>query len=201
MITKPRPLRPPLSVRRTTPEIPRTRVRSVTPRPDEAEFAFPSEHANDDSAAAPVAAATPPDVSVVPAGSGRRVIAAAIDLFLLSAIDGIVLYLTLALAGLTFAEIGLLPVVPIVTFFVLLDAGYLVVFVAASGQTIGKMITGIRVVGDDGQRADVSAAVLRAVGCAVSLVTAGLGYLPAFVTADRRALQDRISGTRVVSAR
>jgi hypothetical protein len=40
LITSPRPPRPPLAVRRTTPEIPRTRARRVTPRADEHELAF-----------------------------------------------------------------------------------------------------------------------------------------------------------------
>ena len=53
----------------------------------------------------------------------------------------------------------------------------------------------------DGGRVDVGGACLRAVGCLLSLLTAGLGYLPALLSADGRAVQDRISGTRVVSAR
>jgi uncharacterized RDD family membrane protein YckC len=91
--------------------------------------------------------------------------------------------------------------VPLLLFFVILDGGYLVAFIAASGQTIGKMVTHLRVMRDDGRRVDVGGAVLRAAGCGLSLLTAGLGYLPAFITADGRALQDRLSKTRVVSAR
>jgi uncharacterized RDD family membrane protein YckC len=135
------------------------------------------------------------------AAPAARAIAALIDLALLGAINAAVLYLTLAMTGLPREEIGTLPLVPLVLFFVILDGGYLVGFIAASGQTIGKMLTHVRVMGEDGRRVDIARAVLRAVGCGLSLLTAGLGYLPAFLTTDGRALQDRISRTRVVSAR
>lgn len=200
LITAPRPLRAPLSVRRTTPEIPRSRSRPITPRFDEGELAFPTESSLEDSA--PSTAAHPHSpTELVPASSTRRILACVIDLALLGAIDVIVVYLTLALAGLNIDQIDVLPVTPIVAFFAILDGGYLVAFIAASGQTIGKMVTGIRVLADGGGRVDISGAVLRSIGCGVSLLTAGLGYLPAFISQDRRALQDRISGTRVVSAR
>ena len=202
LITAPRPARPPLSVRRTTPEIPRTRSRSVTPRFDEGELEFANESGLEEPAAsaAGVAPASAIITQLVDAPASRRVIAAAIDLTMLAAINLAVVYLTLALAGLAVDQIAVLPLAPLVGFFAILDGGYLVAFIAASGQTIGKMVTGIRVVRDDGSRVDIAGAVLRAVGCGVSLATLGLGYLPAFVSADRRALQDRLSRTRVVSA-
>jgi uncharacterized RDD family membrane protein YckC len=203
LITAPRPARPPLSVRRTTPEIPRVRARTTTPRPDELEL-FEAEPVGPDSfvdAEAPGASPTPPAVHAEQAGLAARAIAALIDVVLLGAINVAVLYLTLAMTGLGRDEIGTLPLAPLVLFFVILDGGYLVAFIAASGQTIGKMLTHIRVIRDDGQRVDIAGAVLRAVGCGLSLLTAGLGYLPAFLTTDGRALQDRISRTRVVSAR
>ena len=210
LITTPRPLRAPLSVRRTTPEIPRTRARTVTPRHDEGELAFPSEGAADAPALVPERSqvrAAPADhrapaVSIPPSASAaRRLGAAVVDLALLGSIDVAVVYLTLALAGLTMDQVTMLPLAPIITFLALLDGGYIVAFIAASGQTVGKMLTGIRVIADDGRRVDIGAAIIRAVGCGASLMTAGIGYLPAFLGADRRALQDRISRTRVVSAR
>ena len=75
-----------------------------------------------------------------------------------------VVYLTLALAGLNREAIQVLPIVPLAAFFAILNGGYLVAFIAASGQTIGKMAMGIRVMGDDGRRVDVGGAVLRAAG-------------------------------------
>ena len=204
MITTPRPPRPPLSVRRTTPEIPRGRTRSVTPRLEEGELAFPTETAEDapvEIASDGLHEAAAPSTTTTSVAASARLGAALIDAALLAAINAGVVYLTLAMSGLTISDIRVLPILPIAAFFAILDGGYLVGFIAASGQTIGKMVTGIRVLSDDGQRVDISSAVMRAAGCGVSLLTAGIGYLPAFLTTDGRALQDRISRTRVVSAR
>jgi uncharacterized RDD family membrane protein YckC len=145
--------------------------------------------------------APPPELEYTPASPAARLGAAVIDIALLGAIDAAVIYLTLALAGLTWQAREVLPQAPLLGFLAILNGGYLIVFIAAAGQTIGKMVTGVRVMGDDGQRVTIAGAVLRAAGCAASLLTLGLGYLPAFFAADRRALQDRIAGTRVVRAR
>jgi len=42
--------------------------------------------------------------------------------------------------------------------------------------------------------------VLRALGCALVPLTIGLSYSPVILTVDRRALHDRLAGTRVVRA-
>jgi uncharacterized RDD family membrane protein YckC len=86
------------------------------------------------------------------------------------------------------------------SFLLLLNVGYLTAFTAAGGRTIGKMITGIRVIGDDGRAIGVSGAVLRAIGSVISVAALGLPYLPAFLAPDGRPLADRLAGTRVVRA-
>jgi uncharacterized RDD family membrane protein YckC len=202
LITSPRPLRPPLSVRRTTPEIPRVRPRphQSSAKLEDGELTF---HLDRDQSAAepppPTAAAS--SHGLAPASAAARLGAAVIDVVLLGVINLVVVYLTLALAGLSWQEYAVLPLAPLIAFLAILNGGYLAVFIAAAGQTIGKMVTGVRVIGDDGQRVSIAAAVMRTAGCAGSLLTLGLGYLPAFVATDRRALQDRIAGTRVVRAR
>jgi uncharacterized RDD family membrane protein YckC len=203
LVGVPRPARPPLSVRRTTPEIPRGRARvsRVTPRNDQAPMELELEPAVEPEISTDAALPREVTAGEPVAGVGARLAAALIDLVLLVAIDAAVLYLTLAIAGLTLAQAAVIPPIPLGAFFVLMNGGYLIVFTAASGQTIGKMISGIRVIGDDGNRVDLAGSLLRAAGCAASLLTLGLGYLPAFVSADRRALQDRIAGTRVVSVK
>lgn len=200
----PPPARPPLSVRRTTPEIPRGRAR-VTPSPRVAETEPAAIEQSPPLAEPAVLRAETVRHAAVeqPAAASRvaRATASILDAALLALIDAAVIYLTLALAGLGTEAVMQLPLLPLAGFFLILNGGYLIAFVAASGQTIGKMVMGIRVIGDDGHRVAIGGAVLRATGCLLSLLTAGLGYLPAFVTADGRALQDRMSGTRVVSAR
>jgi len=198
LITAPRPVRPPLSVRRATPDVPRVRPRAMRPRVEDTELNFQVDSASsEDDVTAPPGTAMPTPLA---ASRVARLAAMLVDLLLLGSIDAVVIYLTLAIAGLTLANIAILPIVPTATFLLLLNGGYLVAFTAAGGQTIGKMLTGIRVMGDDGTRVDVGRAVLRAGGCFLSVLTAGLGYVPAFFTPDARALQDRVAGTRVVRA-
>ncbi len=98
-----------------------------------------------------------------------------------------------------------LPLAPLVSFLVLLDGGYLSTFVAAGGQTIGKMAAGTRVIPADpaapaSERVSFGQAVVRAAGYLVSALPVGLGFLPAFFGQERRALHDRLADTRVVKA-
>jgi uncharacterized RDD family membrane protein YckC len=108
----------------------------------------------------------------------------------------------LKICGLPFSRLGLIPLAPFLSFLVLIAGGYLTLFTAAGGQTIGKMATGIRVVSMDQDlvRVPLGRAILRAVAYFVSALPAGLGFLPALVGADRRGIHDRLADTRVVKA-
>ena len=94
---------------------------------------------------------------------------------------------------------------PFFAFLVILNGGYLAAFVAASGQTIGKMAARTRVVSADPgarlhDRVTFEQAVLRAAASVVSALPLGLGFLPVLLGAERRALHDRLADTRVVKA-
>ena len=97
---------------------------------------------------------------------------------------------------------------PLAVFLLLLNGGYLAAFTAAGGQTIGKMIAGIRVVAErlDRRRSiaqaavTLGAAVLRASAYLVSLLPAGLGFAAILLDTEGRALHDRLADTRVVKA-
>ena len=130
-----------------------------------------------------------------------RVGAGLIDLALLTGVDAGVLFLTLRIAGLqtTAADLRVIPVVPFVGFLALLAFGYVAAFTVAGGQTIGKMLLKLRVIGDDGRPIDAAGGVLRAVGCMLVPATLGLSYVPALFSSDHRAVHDRLAGTRVVS--
>lgn len=131
---------------------------------------------------------------------GKRAIAALLDLAFLAAIDATVLHFTLRLTGLTPAEAGRLPLAPLFGFLALLNGGYLTMFIAASGQTMGKMMTGVKVVAMDGGAVPFGHAVLRAILWLLTIVPLGIGALPALLTDDRRALHDRLANTRVIKA-
>ena len=200
LITAPRPVRPPLSVRRATPDVPRGRSRTrVTPRRDDPSLEL--DPVSGDPASGDTAPASPRlATDLRSARVFHRATALLVDTVLLGAINAGVLYFTLAIAGMQVNEVRTLPVIPLIAFLLILDGGYLIAFTTAGGQTIGKMLTGIRVMGDDGRRVDTAGAVLRTVGCLVTVMSLGIGYLPVFFSADGRALHDRIAGTRVVES-
>jgi uncharacterized RDD family membrane protein YckC len=193
----PRPAGTPLAVRRQGHEVPKARRTTRPARPDTPVLPLGSETRPTDTERSKPTRARPPDL----AGMGGRLGAAAIDLALLVAIDVAVLWLTLRIAGLTTARADLFAIrpVPMVAFLLVLAFLYLTGFTVGGGQTIGKMLTGIRVTGDDGRGVDITGAVVRALGCLAAIATFGLLFAPAFFGTERRAVHDRLAGTRVVN--
>jgi uncharacterized RDD family membrane protein YckC len=129
---------------------------------------------------------------------GTRIAAGAIDVAFMLAIDAIVLYFTLRITGLPYEAWRRLPLAPLLGFLAMLHGGYLAMFTAASGQTMGKMLTSIRVVSSHGGPVPFGSAVVRAVVWLLTIVPAGVGFIPAFLANDRRALHDRFADTKVV---
>ena len=86
-------------------------------------------------------------------------------------------------------------------FAVLLEVCNLIVLPALSGQTVGMLLSGIRIVRADGREATVSAIVFRnTIGYLLSLLTAGAGFFLAAIDRKGRALHDMVAGTVVVNA-
>jgi len=205
LIALPAAPRAPLAVRRPT-EVPRLRAvpkSANAPAPtldfhEEAPSAHPE--AIDDSRRvaprSPISRRPPAFEEPVRIG-GRRLVAVLIDHGILFAIDVAVLYFTARMAGLTQAELRVLPILPMVIFLALLKVSYFSVFTAIGGQTIGKMAVGIKVIGETGT-IDGAVAIRRTLAGILSLLPFGLGFLPALIGPDRRALHDRLTGTRVV---
>ena len=145
----------------------------------------------------------------------ERLVAAGIDLALLGGIDLIVVSLTLKICALAFGDVLTLPLLPLIAFFLLVDAGYLLLFTATSGQTLGKMATHIRVVdstneanhaGDLNDATDAAPeplslrqAVIRSLVTVPSVLALGAGFLPA-LGGGGLAVHDRIAHTRVIRA-
>jgi uncharacterized RDD family membrane protein YckC len=213
LIKLPATPRAPLAVRRT-PETPRLRaVPRAVPRPSRSIEGSPAlDFVEDRPAAAVVEARTASQLApseVVDwapraphaevSGPLPRLAAAAIDHLLLGAIDLAVLYFTLRMAGLTMADLRVLPVVPLVVFLLLVKLSYFCAFTAVGGQTIGKMATRIRVVTAEDETVDGALALKRTLAGVASAALFGLGFVPALVGSERRALHDRLTHTRVVS--
>ena len=204
LIALPTVPRAPLSVRRTT-EPPRLRAVPKTSSAPAPSLDFHQEEpdeelfANDDGPDEPAQPAPrrASDPVASPEVSGRRLLAAVIDHAILFAVDAAVLYFTARMAGLSQAELNLLPVVPMAIFILLLKVAYFSAFTAIGGQTIGKMAVGIRVIAESGSL-DGATAIRRTLSALLTLLPLGLGYLPALIGSDRRAIHDRLTGTRVV---
>ena len=210
LITKAPPPRPPLSVRRATPEVPRLRAESRMPMAESPVAAPPTP-----APPTPVPAVTsePPIIAapfqstrplrsehrgLLPPASGLdRVRAGLIDLGLLLLVDAVVVYFALKVCRLSVSEISLLPPVPLGAFLLLQNGGYLIAF-TATGQTLGKMVTGLRVVTAHDAVPGVGRATVRSLLSLVLALPAGLGLLPAVLSHDGRGLHDRLAGTRVV---
>jgi uncharacterized RDD family membrane protein YckC len=212
--------RAPLAVRRT-PETPRLRptpvaraihedaVLQFVAEPDDDEAGEPRglEDEIDSSEAAPFDAplatfrrpAFHAEAAVDASPFGKRLTAAIIDHGILLGIDLVVIYFTLRLTGLTFADWHVLPWLPLAAFLMSVKVAYLSAFTTAGGQTIGKMATHIRVVSDDGGGLDPGRALRRAVLGLVSIATAGAPFLTAITDPARRGVHDRASGTRVIA--
>ena len=211
--------RPPLAVRRPTPDPARLRAKYArTTAKAESDTSGDLLRGIDDPELNPPAVHEPtairlsaePTPGSLPSGwlqgvgAGKRLSAAAVDVMLLGAMNAAIVWFTLSVCGLRPTQAYLLPLIPIVLFFLLIDGGYLVLFTAACGQTIGKMAAGIRVVGTTtgaviNDRITFAQAVARSLGTIASCVPFGAGFWMS-LTGDGRALHDRIAHTRVVRA-
>jgi uncharacterized RDD family membrane protein YckC len=155
-----------------------------------------------------VAAADLPAAGVEPAASGvadrpmaplgGRMIGGLIDLGMLAVVDAAVVFATLNATGLTWAGITRLPLAPLAVFLVLLAVGYLAMCTVLGGRTFGQSLVGLAVVEAGGRPVRLAPAVVRAAIQVLTVPAAGLGFLPALLGADRRALYDRLAGTDVV---
>jgi uncharacterized RDD family membrane protein YckC len=135
-------------------------------------------------------------ITTRPAGFWIRAVAALLDFALFGLVKG---SLGLIAARTWRTELdapgGVQGVITVCT--ILFAALYTIVLHALEGQTIGKLLVGVRVVGLDGEPPPIGASVLRSFAYAASLFPLGLGFVMAGLRADKRGLHDLIAGTRV----
>jgi uncharacterized RDD family membrane protein YckC len=135
-----------------------------------------------------------------PAGFWIRLVAAVIDALVIAFVQASLNLVASIVYGLDAGESW--GVMPVASFFaVVFSAAYTTLLHATTGQTIGKLLVGVRVVALDGMPPEVGAAFLRWLGYVASWATLGLGYLMAGLRTDKRALHDLIAGTRVEHVR
>lgn len=77
-----------------------------------------------------------------------------------------------------------------------------VIFPQIAGQSVGKMLTGIRIVSSDlGELRRVRLLVRQTLGYLLTVATLGIGFLASAFVPSGRALHDAIAGTTTVRAR
>jgi uncharacterized RDD family membrane protein YckC len=146
---------------------------------------------------APEAVKAPPLTSRIGAGMTDLIILAVVFILFLAAGE---VALGSGLAIRPFPSLVSLLELAIPYFLVLFAVcfGYFTLFHFLIGQTPGKMLFRIRVVGEEGGGLMFSQAFLRSVGGLLSLLPAGLGYLRIAFDRDRRGWNDRLANSRVV---
>jgi uncharacterized RDD family membrane protein YckC len=85
-------------------------------------------------------------------------------------------------------------------FELLVLATYGAVMWKLKAATIGGIICGLQVVRLDGRPIDWPTAIVRALGCFLSLAVVGLGFFWIAIDSERQAWHDKIAGTVVVRA-
>jgi uncharacterized RDD family membrane protein YckC len=131
-----------------------------------------------------------------PAGFWIRAVALGLDLVVFALVQSSFGWLATRLLGPTSDADGS-PHGSAIVFTLLFTAVYSTVLHAVAGQTIGKSLVGVRVVGLDGARLTAGPAFLRYLSYYVSAIPLGFGFLVAALRRDKRALHDLITGSRV----
>jgi uncharacterized RDD family membrane protein YckC len=79
-------------------------------------------------------------------------------------------------------------------------AAYGAVMWKIKGSTLGGIICHLQVVRVDGRELDWTTVIVRALGCFLSLIFLGLGFIWIAIDGERQAWHDKIAGTLVVRA-
>jgi uncharacterized RDD family membrane protein YckC len=131
-----------------------------------------------------------------PAGFWIRTVALAIDAVVVALVQGSLGALATLLAG-PDPDGAASPHASVPLFTLLFTAAYTTLLHVVAGQTIGKSLVGIRVVGLDGAPLTIGPALLRYLAYYLSAIPLGFGFLMAGLRRDKRALHDLIAGSRV----
>jgi uncharacterized RDD family membrane protein YckC len=137
----------------------------------------------------------------------RRALAIIIDIALLASMHQIIFFLLGSMVFQTLSIDPLTSFMVIIPFFsvvfllsfILLSMFYFTIFHAWLGQTIGKMILGIKVVSEINNPISIGAAFLRWTGYFLSMLPFASGFLWSVVDKDQSAWHDKLALTRVVA--
>lgn len=75
---------------------------------------------------------------------------------------------------------------------------YFVACWAATGQTVGKIGMGIKVIRTDSSQVDLRYSFIRFLACLLCVATLGIGFIPIAFDSRKQGLEDRLADTYVV---
>lgn len=147
-------------------------------------------------------------VNVVPVvGLWRRFFAAFVDSILLSvlgwfggAILGVFLGVFIAVTNSESTAMSSVASFIGGCFGIVLNAVYFIGFWATTGQSLGKMLLGLRVVTETGEKPTVGTAVVRYVMYFIGSLIVYIGFAMAAFDSTKQALHDKVAKTYVVPA-
>ena len=99
-----------------------------------------------------------------------------------------------------FSGIVILDIVSLIEYaglFLMIFLLYSIFFLATSGQTVGMMITDLRVIGIQGSRPSIGQLFIRCFGFLLSVIVLGIGLLWSLLDRNNMCLHDRLSNTSV----
>jgi len=136
-------------------------------------------------------------------GFGRRLAAILLDALLLGVLSMFVAFL-IGMAG-VFVDMYTpnrpLPLSSLIVICTLVfSVAYYVVAWSRTGQTVGKTMLGIKIVGADGKPLSGGKAFLRYIGYLVSGIVFALGFIWVLFDRKRQGWHDKMAGTYVVDA-
>jgi len=132
-----------------------------------------------------------------PAQAGERAQAALVDVILMLGVWAVVVYFASRAARVSLT--GLQPSWPyLLAYLAFLGLAYAACFTGITGQTLGKMLKGLRVVNASGRPPGCPRAFFRAALGSLGVLLAFGGIVPMFFDPARRGFHDRLLKTRVV---
>lgn len=125
-----------------------------------------------------------------------------IDSLLVMGITSIFLLIPLVIGAgniFSFVEFSRVFLLPFYFLFIIFHLLYYTYFLTITGQTPGKAVFNLKVVGKGGLKLDWHEALLRAIGYILSSIPAGIGFFWAFFDKNKETWHDKLTGSRVVS--
>ncbi len=145
------------------------------------------------------------DVAQPIAGFWIRSLAFLIDLLCLNLTSIFLILLGILILGRngalllsTPSDLALILLIPTYLFLLLVNLLYFTIFHATTGQTLGKLLCGLKVVKLDGGELGYGQSFLRFSGYLLSALPLGLGFIWAALDPKKLTWHDRLAGTCVI---